>query len=31
LGLLGLALLFPVVASGHQLVHDFLTGWRREP
>jgi hypothetical protein len=27
----GLALLFPVVASGHQLVHDLLTGWRGEP
>ena len=31
LELLGLALLFPVVASGHQLVHDLLTGWRGEP
>ena len=24
----GLALIFPVVASGHQLVDDLLTGWR---
>ena len=23
--------LFPVVASGHQLVHDLLKGWHGEP
>jgi hypothetical protein len=30
-GATSLALLFPVVASGDQLVHDLLASWRGEP